>query len=198
MRAELRRLHTEEGGILLQIKLHLARKGRAGGWAEFLRQRKPKPLSRTTADRWIHWYLDSDKQQQTHAERAPEQLSENAPQDESGAFSCTDAQSLQVPSDPEVPGSSDPPSASGSKAFEDLQQLVVLLRKSQAARFKASAEFLVGNGSENHHEAIYVAVVEAAATLGFVYPANAEGEADYGIEETDSRTETPAGGDKAA
>jgi hypothetical protein len=51
IRAELRRLHTEEGAVLLEIKLHRARKGRGGEWAEFLRERKPKPLSRTTADR---------------------------------------------------------------------------------------------------------------------------------------------------
>src|SRR5437879_3057139 len=42
MRAALRQLHTEEGKVLLEIKSHLARKGRAGEWAEFLRGRKPK------------------------------------------------------------------------------------------------------------------------------------------------------------
>jgi hypothetical protein len=178
IRAELRQLHTEEGAILLEVKLHRARKGRGGGWAEFLRQRKPKRLSRTTADRWIQWHLDSKKQEQSRPGPLPVQAPENAPQDESGTFSRGNVQAPPVCSDPQLPIAPVPSSANGTGAFEDLQQLVVVLKKSQAARFKASAEFLVGkNGSQNQHEAIYVAVVEAAATLGFVYQANVEGEA---------------------
>jgi hypothetical protein len=174
MRAELRQLHTEEGGILLEIKLHLARKGRGGEWADFLRGRKPKRLSRTTADRWIKWHLDSKKQEQSHSEPPHGQASENAPQNASGAFSCGSAQSQPAPSDPQQPVVTGPPSSNGSEAFEDVQQVILALKKTQAARFKAAAEFLVGkNGSETAHEAIYVTVIEAAARLGFVYLAAA-------------------------
>jgi hypothetical protein len=167
MRAELRRLHTEEGRVLLEIKSHLARKGRGGEWAEYLRQTKPKSLSRTTADRWIKWYLDSQEQSQSEPPHAQE---ENAPQNGSGAFSCSGGPSPSPSSDPQQPVTTDPPSANGFDAFDDVQQVVLALKKSQAARFKAAAEFLVGkNGSETLHEAVYVTVIEAAANLGFVY-----------------------------
>jgi len=142
MRAELRQLHTDEGGILLDIKLHLARKGRAGGWAEFLRQRKPKALSRTTADRWIQWSLDSQKRSEP-----PGGQEENAPQNTSGAFSGGSAQSPPVSTDAQQPVVTDPPSANGSEAFDDVQQVVLALKKSQAVRFKAAAEFLVGKNA---------------------------------------------------
>jgi len=168
MRAELRQLHAEEGEILLEVKLYRARKGRGGGWAEFLRQRKPKPLSRTTADRWISWFLDSKKEQ---SQPDPAKPSENAPQNENGAFSGG-GEPPPAASDAQQPDATDSPSANGSEAFEDVQQVVLVLKKSQAARFKAAAEFLVGkNGSETLHEAIYVTVIEAAARFGFVYTA---------------------------
>ena len=170
MRAELRRLHTEEGALLLEIKLHRARKGRGGGWAEFLRQRQPKPLSRTTADRWIKWYLDSQKDEQS-SQPPPPQSSENAPQNKGGAFSG-DALPMPAPGDTEPSVAADPPVADGSNVFEDPQQVILLLKRGEATRFKAAAEFLADKiGSVTHHQAIYVTVVEAAAKLGFVYPA---------------------------
>ena len=199
IRAELRQLHTEEGAILLEVKLHRARKGRAGGWAEFLRQRNPKPLSRTTADRWIRWYLDSDKQQQTHAERPPEQLSENAPQNESGAFSGGESHSASTVLQPPV--ATHPPSTNGSTTFEDVQQVLLVLKKNQVARFKAAAEFLVDRiPCETSHEAVYVTVMEAAARLGFVYPATVaeKGETSNVSKGVSPGNETPAAGSKAA
>jgi hypothetical protein len=144
LRADLRELHIKEGEILLQVKLHLARKGRAGGWAEFLRQRKPKSLSRTTADRWIKWYLDSTKQEKSSPASSGE-ASENAPQNESGAFSGDSAQSpsdshdteahASQPSDQQPPDATDSPSGRGPEGFEDIQQVILVLRKRQVPNF---------------------------------------------------------------
>lgn len=201
MRAELRQLHTEEGAILHEVKLHRARKGRDGGWAEFLRQRKPKRLSRTTADRWIQWHLDSKKQEQSQSEPPAGQEPENAPQNESGAFSGGDADSQPASSDPHPPVATDPPSANGSETFEDVQQVILLLKKSQAAHFKAAAEFLVAKiGFGTSHEAIYVTFTEAAARLGFVYPTSVaeKGETTNVSKGVNPGTETSAAGSKAA
>jgi hypothetical protein len=169
MRAELRQLHTEEGRVLLEIKAHLAKKGRSGQWAEFLRQTKPKPLSRTTADRWIKWNLDSQEQSQSDPLHGN---GENAPQNESGAFSGGDAESQPVPSDPQQPIATDTPSANGSTSFEDVQQIVLLYRKSQAAHFIRAVAFLVAKmGFGTSHEAVFVTITEAASKLGFAYTA---------------------------
>jgi len=198
MRTERRQLHIKEGEILFEIKLHRARKGRGGQWVAYLRQTKPKPLSRTTADRWIKWYLDSQEQSQSEPPRGH---GENAPQNESGAFSGGDAESTPVQSDPQQPIATDAPTVSGSTTFEDLQQVILLYRKSRAAHFKAAAEFLVGkNGSETIHEAIYVTVIEAAARAGFVYPKAVakEGAITNVSEGTNPGNETPAEGSKAA
>jgi hypothetical protein len=175
LRAELRRLHTKEGGVLLQLKVYLAKKGRGGGWAEFLRQRKPKQLARSTADRWIQWHLDSKKQEQSQFETPPGQGSENAPQNESGAFSGGDAES-QPSSAAQPTVATDQLAASSSTTFEDLQQVIVLLKKSKAAHFKAAAEYAVAKLSfVTSHEAIYVTFTEAIATRGFVYPTLSRG-----------------------
>ena len=200
MRAELRRLHTKEGGILLEIKLYRARKGRGGEWAEFLRQTRPKPLSRTTADRWIQWYLDS-KREQSQSEPPSAQALENAPQNESGAFFGGDAESQPASSDPQLSLATDPPSADGSATFEDLQQTSIVLKKSKMAHLKASAEFLVvKKGYETSHEAIYVELTEAAARVGFVYPAAVagEGETTNVSKGVNPGSETPAAGSKAS
>ena len=171
LRAELRRLHTEEGAILLEVKLHRARKGRGGGWAEFLRQRKPKRMGRTTADRWIKWYLDSKEQRQSQSETAPGQAPENAPQNESGAFSCGNGPAPPPLSGAQTPVPAGAPPVNCSETFEDVQQVILLLKKSQAAHFRAAAEYLVAkNGYETLHQAIYVTLTEAAARVGFVYP----------------------------
>lgn len=199
VRAELRQLHTEEGAILLEVKLHRARKGRGGGWTEFLRQRTPKQLSRTTADRWIKWYLDSKKQEQSQSETLPGQASENAPRDESGAFSGGDAES-QPSSAAQPPVATDQLAANGSTTFEDLQQVIVLLKKSKAAHFKAAAEYSVTKlGFVTSHEAIYVTFTEAIATRGFVYPTLAdEGDTTNVSKGVNPGTEAPAPGSKAA
>lgn len=199
IRAELRQLHTEEGAILLEVKLHRARKGRGGGWAEFLRQRKPKRLSRTTADRWIKWYLDSKKQEQSQSEAPPGQASGNAPQDESGAFSGGDAES-QPSSTAQPPVATDQLAANGFTTFEDLQQVIVLLKKSKAAHFKAAAEYAVTKlGFVTSHEAIYVTFTEAIATRGFVYPTLVEeGDTTNVSKGVNPGTEAPAPGSKAA
>jgi hypothetical protein len=176
LRAERRQLHIKAGEILFEIKLHRARKGRDGEWAQYLRQTRPKPLSRTTADRWIKWYLDSKKQEQSQSESLHGQTSENAPQNEGGAFSGGDVESQPAPSDSQQPVAPDPPSANGAATFEDLQQVILLYKKSQATHLKAAVGFLVAKiGFETSHEAVFVTITEAAARLGFVYPAK-EGE----------------------
>jgi hypothetical protein len=202
LRTELRLLHTEQGGILLVIKVHRARKGRGGAWAEFLRQRKPKALSRTTADRWIAWYLASLKPVQVPTPPAHGE-SENAPKDESGAFSAETDQSAATSRNSEQRDtqSADEPPSRGCKPFEDVQQLVLVLKRSQAARLKAAAEFLIGrNGSETSHEAIYLTVVAVAASLGFEYPVGGTEQAERSdvSERIDPGTHIPAERSKAA
>jgi hypothetical protein len=94
-----------------------------------------------------------------------------------------------------------PPPADGSKVFEDPQQVILVLEKSQAARFKAAAGFLASkNGSVTYHQAIYMTVVEAAEQLGFVHPATVtkEGNIDHGNDRVSPGSETsPAGGEAA-
>jgi hypothetical protein len=171
MRSELRLLHTEEGAILYEVKLHRTQRGRGGKWAQFLRERKPKAMSRSTADRWIRWYLNSKQQEQSPEPRL-EPAPGNAPQDESGAFSAG-VESQPDSSDLQQLVATDPP-ANDSEAFEDPKQIYLLLKKSQAARLKAAAGFLAAKlGSSTWHEAIYLTVSEAAARMGFVYAATA-------------------------
>jgi hypothetical protein len=199
MRAELRRLHTEEGGVLLEVKVHRARKGRGGQWEQYLRQTKPKPLSRTTADRWIGWFLDS--QEQSKSAQPPGEAPENAPQNESGAFSCGDAQSPPASSDSQQPVATDSTIEDGSEAFEDLQELKIVFKKSKMARFKASTHFLVvKKGFETSHEAIYSTVDEAATRIGFVYPTTVadQGETTDASKGINPGSETPAEGSNAA
>jgi len=199
MRAERRQLHIKEGEILFEIKLHRARKGRGGQWVAYLRQTNPKPLSRTTADRWIKWYLDSQKQEQSQPE-PPHGQEENAPQNGSGAFSGGDAESQPTPSDPQQPVATDAPSGNGSSIFEDPRQIILLYKTSRAAHFIAAVGFLVAKmGFGTSHEAVFVIITEAAARLGFVYPAAVaeEGETTNASKGANPGAETPAAGSKA-
>jgi hypothetical protein len=175
LRAELRRLHTQEGGVLLQLKVYLAKKGRGGGWAEFLRQRKPKQLARTTADRWIKWYLDS-RQLLSQVAAVAAEAPENAPRNESGAFSTVDDPQPPATNGAQSSAATDAQPGNGSDLFEDLQQVVLVLKRSQAAHLKAAADFLVGkNGSATRHEAVYLAVAAEAARFRFVLVGRCEG-----------------------
>jgi hypothetical protein len=92
-----------------------------------------------------------------------------------------------------------PTGSDGSAAFEDAQQIVLVFKKSEVERFKAAAVYLVGkNGSQNQHQAVYMAVMEAATARGFEYPTTMLGEASYGTEESHPGAEAPAEGSEAA